>query len=188
MAARDLQSVMDRDLRQQLTSGELAPGTGVGLAIGVLKHGERRVFTYGAAKPDSLFEIGSISKTFTGLILARMVAEGKVRLDEPVRELLPAGTVAKPAGEEITLLDLATHHSGLPPMPDNFPPADLGQPFRRLRTGTALCLPENPRGGKTGGDYLPLQQSWSWTPGSGSGGSGREKLYRSPATRRSRDL
>ncbi len=129
VAARDLQSVMDRDLRQQLTSGELAPGTGLGLAIGVLKHGERRVFTYGAAKPDSLFEIGSISKTFTGLILARMVAEGKVRLDEPVRELLPAGTVAKPAGEEITLLDLATHHSGLPPMPDNFPPADWDNPF-----------------------------------------------------------
>ena len=41
-------SVMDRDLRQQLTSGELAPGTGAGLAIGVWKHGERRVFTYGA--------------------------------------------------------------------------------------------------------------------------------------------
>ena len=51
----------------------------------------------GLAKPDSLFEIGSISKTFTGLMLARMVREGKVRLDEPVRELLPAGTVKKPA-------------------------------------------------------------------------------------------
>ncbi|MBV9772264.1 MAG: beta-lactamase family protein [Bryobacterales bacterium] len=129
VAARDLQSVMNHDLRQQLTTGELAPGTGAGLAIGVLKHGERRVFTYGAAKPDSLFEIGSISKTFTGLILARMIVEGEVRLDEPLRELLPAGTVAKPAGDEITLLDLATHHSGLPPMPGNFHPADPSDPF-----------------------------------------------------------
>ena len=129
VAARDIEAVMDRDLRQQLTTGELAPGTGVGLAIGVWKHGERRVFTYGTAKPDSLFEIGSISKTFTGLMLARMVAKGKVRLDEPVRELLPAGTVAKPAGEEITLLDLATHHSGLPRMPDNFHPADWDNPY-----------------------------------------------------------
>ena len=129
VAARDMQAVMDRDLRQQLTSGELAPGTGAGLAIGVLKHGERRVFTYGAARPDSLFEIGSISKTFTGLILARMVAQGKVRLDDPVRELLPAGTVAKPAGEEITLLDLATHHSGLPPLPSNIRPADRDNPY-----------------------------------------------------------
>ena len=129
VAARDLQSVMDRDLKQQLTSGKLAPGTGAGLAIGVWKRGERRVFTYGTAKPDSLFEIGSISKTFTGLMLARMVAEGKVRLDEPVRELLPPGTVAKPPGPEITLLDLATHHSGLPGMPDNMHPADRSNPY-----------------------------------------------------------
>ena len=129
VAARDLESVMNRDLKQQLTSGELAPGTGAGLAIGVWKRGERRVFTYGTAKPDSLFEIGSISKTFTGLILARMVADGKVRLDEPVRELLPRGTVAKPPGPEITLLDLATHHSGLPGMPDNLHPADRDNPY-----------------------------------------------------------
>jgi CubicO group peptidase (beta-lactamase class C family) len=134
LAARDLQAAMDRDLTQALTTGELAPGTGAGLAIGVFKHGERRVFAYGAAKPDSLFEIGSISKTFTGLMLARMVVEGKVRLDDPVRELLPAGTVDKPAGltdkdQEITLLDLATHHSGLPPMPGNFHPADRSNPY-----------------------------------------------------------
>jgi CubicO group peptidase (beta-lactamase class C family) len=119
VAARDLQAVMDRDLQQALTTGELAPQTGLGLAIGVRKKGERRVFTYGAAKPDSIFEIGSISKTFTGLMLAQMVVQGKVRFDEPVRELLPAGTVTKPTDSEITLLDLATHHSGLPPMPDN---------------------------------------------------------------------
>src|SRR6185295_15616339 len=128
VAARDLQTMMDRDLKQALTSGDLAPGTGAGLAIGVWKNGERRVFTYGAAKPDSLFEIGSVSKTFTGLMLAQMVAQSEVRLDEPVRELLPAGTVQKPAGtpdkdSEITLLDLAMHRSGLPPMPDNFGPA-----------------------------------------------------------------
>jgi hypothetical protein len=80
---------------------------------------ERRVFAYGTARPESIYQIASISKTFTGLILAQMVVQGKVRLDEPVRELLPAGTVRKPGGREITLLDLATHRSGLPPMPDN---------------------------------------------------------------------
>ena len=53
-------------------------------------------------------------------MLAQMVVQEKVRLDEPVREMLPAGTVTKPTNSEITLLDLATHHSGLPPMPDNF--------------------------------------------------------------------
>jgi CubicO group peptidase (beta-lactamase class C family) len=124
VAARDVQAMMDRDLRQALTTGALAPGTGTGLAIGVWKNGERRVFTYGTAKPDSLFELGSISKTFTGLMLAQMVVQGKVRLDEPVRELLPPGTVTKPTHSEITLLDLATHHSGLPFMPDNLDRAD----------------------------------------------------------------
>src|SRR5215475_8967409 len=124
VAARDLQSVMDRDLQQALTTGELAPATGIGMAIGVWKQGERRVLTYGAAKPDSIFEIGSITKTFTGLMLAQMVVQKKVRLNEPVRELLPPGTVTKPTDSEITLLDLATHHSGLPPMPDNINLAD----------------------------------------------------------------
>lgn len=95
----------------------MAPGSGI--AIGVWQHGVRRVFTYGAAKPDSLFQIGSITKTFTGLELMLMVAQGKVRLNEPVRELLPSGTVRKPARREITLLDLATHQSGLLAMPTN---------------------------------------------------------------------
>ena len=91
----------------------------VGIVVGVVKHGDRRVSAYGTARPDSIYQIGSISKTFTGLLLAQMVVEGKVSLEEPVRELLPAGTVPKPAGREITLLDLAVHHSGLPGMPDN---------------------------------------------------------------------
>jgi len=129
VAAADLQSVLDRDLAGALKSGELAPGTGGGVSIAVVDHGVRRVFSYGAAKPDSIFEIGSITKTFTGLVLSQMVEQGKVKFDEPVRELLPPGTVAKPDGAEITLLDLATQHSGLPRMPDNFKPADPSNPY-----------------------------------------------------------
>ena len=93
----------------------------------------KRVFTYGVAKPGSLFEIGSITKTFTGLILAQMVQEQKVTLNEPVRELLPPGTVSKPEGSEITLLDLITQHSGLPRMPDNFHPANPENPYADYR-------------------------------------------------------
>jgi CubicO group peptidase (beta-lactamase class C family) len=99
----------------------------------VVEHGVTRIFSYGAAKPDSIYEIGSITKTFTGLVLSQMVEQGEVRLDEPVRELLPAGTVGKPDGSEITLLDLATHHSGLPRMPDNVHPADPANPFADYR-------------------------------------------------------
>jgi serine-type D-Ala-D-Ala carboxypeptidase/endopeptidase len=129
VSAAELQSVLDRDLAKSLAGGELAPSTGIGVSIGVVEHGVRSVFSYGAAKPDSIFEIGSMTKTFTGLILAQMIEQGKVKLDEPVRELLPPGTVSKPSGPEITLADIATQHSGLPRLPDNMDPADLKNPY-----------------------------------------------------------
>ena len=129
ISATDLQSVLDKDLAEALKSGELAPATHAGVAIGVYEHGVTSVYTYGTAKPDSIFEIGSITKTFTGLILSQMVEQGKVKFDEPVRELLPPGTAAKPAGAEITLLDLVTQHSGLPRMPDNMHPTDPANPY-----------------------------------------------------------
>ncbi len=127
--ADDLQAVLDRDLAAALKTGELAPSTGAGVSIAVVDHKVRRVFSYGVARPDSIFEIGSITKTFTGLILSQMVEQGKVKFDDPVRDLLPPGTVQKPAGPEITLLDLATQHSGLPRMPDNFKPVHGENPY-----------------------------------------------------------
>jgi CubicO group peptidase (beta-lactamase class C family) len=130
VALADLKAVLDRDLAAAIESGVLAPTTNVGITIGVVHHGERRIITYGTAKPDSVFEIGSVTKTFTGLILAQMAAQGTVSLNDPVRELLPPGTVARPSsGREITLLDLSDQHSGLPRMPDNFHPADRANPY-----------------------------------------------------------
>jgi D-alanyl-D-alanine-carboxypeptidase/D-alanyl-D-alanine-endopeptidase len=126
----DLRAVLDSDLAIALKSGPLAPEKHGGVTIGLVQHGVVRVFSYGTAKPDSVFEIGSITKTFTGLILAQMVEQGKVKLDDPVRELLPPDTVAKPAsGSEITLIDISDQHAGLPRMPDNFHPADNNNPY-----------------------------------------------------------
>ena len=128
-----LKNILDRDLSTALKDGALAPATGGGVVIGVTQHGTRRILVYGPVKEDSIFEIGSISKTFTGLILAQMVAQHKIKLDDPVRDLLPSGTVAKPDGAEITLLDLVTQHSGLPRMPENFHPADPQNPYADYR-------------------------------------------------------
>ncbi len=100
-----------------------------GVVVGVLDHGQREVMAFGTAKADSIFEIGSVTKTFTGLALAQMVEQKKVTLDEPVRELLPAGWVTKPSGEEISLLDLVTHHSGLPRLPSNMKPVNMADPY-----------------------------------------------------------
>jgi serine-type D-Ala-D-Ala carboxypeptidase/endopeptidase len=130
LALTDLKPILDRDLAATLKEGALAPATNAGVTIGVIQRGERRIFTYGTAKEDSVFEIGSITKTFTALILSQMVEQGAVQLDEPVRELLPPGTVTKPVtGAEITLLDLSDQHSGLPVIPDNFHPAHPENPY-----------------------------------------------------------
>ena len=72
----------------------------------------------------------SVTKTFTGLALAQLAAQGKVRLDQPVRPLLfPDNLPAAPISEEITLLDLITHRSGLPSVPGNLVLTDPGNPF-----------------------------------------------------------
>jgi CubicO group peptidase (beta-lactamase class C family) len=71
---------------------------------------------------DTVFEIGSITKVFTALLLAEMVTRGEIGLDDPVAKYLP-GNVKMPArdGKQISFLDLATYRSGLPRLPDGIP-------------------------------------------------------------------
>lgn len=69
---------------------------------------------------DSVFGIGSITKTFTGTILAKLVYDGKVNPDEPIKNILPVRlNQSSLNGQEITLVHLANHTSGLPFEPDN---------------------------------------------------------------------
>lgn len=80
--------------------------------------------------PDTLFEIGSVTKTFTSLLLADMALRGEVKLDDPIVQYLPAGVTAPSRkGRAITFLDLATQTSGLPRMPSNIKPADPTDPY-----------------------------------------------------------
>ena len=69
---------------------------------------------------DTRFEIGSITKVFTALILADMANKGEVSLDDPASKYLPAGhKMPERGGRQITLRDLSAPRSGLPRMPDN---------------------------------------------------------------------
>lgn len=102
------------------------------VAVGVIDANGRAVYGYGKNSTDgkTVFEIGSISKVFTASLLAEMVQRGEVKLNQPVRELLPAG-VKVPAkdGMEITLVHLSDQTSGLPRLPTDLDPADITNPY-----------------------------------------------------------
>src|SRR3954447_3221708 len=70
------------------------------------------------AAQKALFEIGSISKVFTGILLADAVSEGKLGLGDALAQRLPV-KFADPATGAVTLKQLATHTSCLPRLPDN---------------------------------------------------------------------
>lgn len=103
-----------------------------GIVLGVLDEKGRRVIAHGKSGTDrrldgsTVFEIGSISKTFTGLLLADMIERGEVKPDDPLSKYMPEGTkVPSRNGREITLLSLSHHTSGLPSWPDNVDVAAL---------------------------------------------------------------
>lgn len=105
------------------------------MAIAVGTVSETRIQTTvrgGTSQPASAatrFEIGSLTKLFTDLLLADMVVRGEVKLSDPVRNLLPTGVLADGGNRPITLADLATHYSGLPRLPANLAPADPTDPY-----------------------------------------------------------
>lgn len=113
-------------------------GQAVGLVVGLLEDGKTRIVTAGRSDgPDgrpldgaTVFEIGSVTKAFTGVLLAEMVGRGEVRLDQPVADLLPRTLRVPALGDTpITLLDLATHRSGLPRLPSNLTRKDMANPY-----------------------------------------------------------
>jgi serine-type D-Ala-D-Ala carboxypeptidase/endopeptidase len=132
----------DDDLRHMLRY-LVEDGEAPGVVLGVLDpDGSTRVVAYGSSGPEgrsvgprSVFEIGSITKTFTATLLADMVLRGEVALDDPASRYLP-DHVAMPSfeGREITLLDLALHRSALPTTP-----TDLGNIGRR-NTGVSYTV------------------------------------------------
>ncbi len=123
----------DAEIRDILTDRIDIQGRGLGMVVGVVATGGRRLICqglrdYGDPRPvdgDTVFEIGSITKVFTSLLLADMVERGEVALTDPLAHYLPAGVkVPERNGRKITLIDLATHTSGLPSRPSDFPPLD----------------------------------------------------------------
>lgn len=103
------------------------PDDGIGIVVGIVgPRGRKTIVSYGhfnqgdprAVSGGTIFEIGSITKIFTALLLADFVKKHEVNLLDPASEYLSADLkLPERGGKSITLLDLATHTSGLPFMP-----------------------------------------------------------------------
>lgn len=102
---------------------------GVGVVVGLIDSDGTTVVAAGGRSSapdhrpldgDTVFQIGSVTKGITSLLLADMVVRGEVGLDDPAERYLPDGVTIPRKGRPITLRDLADHVSGLPLMPTNF--------------------------------------------------------------------
>jgi len=131
----------DSDVRA-IIKPRVDTGRYAGIAVGLVsRDGKQQVTAYGpraGVTPfdgNTVFEIGSITKTFTAAILADMVAKREVALDDPVVKHLPTGTrVPTYDNKQITLLDLATQTSGLPRLPGNMVITNPGNPYAGYTT------------------------------------------------------
>jgi len=123
---------------RSIIANRVETGRAVGIVTGVIDEKGRQVVASGKVSPDgaqqpdgdTVYEIGSVTKVFTSLILADMIEKGEMKPDDPVAKFLPA-TVKVPSrnGRPITLLDLSMQVSGLPRLPDNLKPADPANPY-----------------------------------------------------------
>ncbi len=137
IAPASAQALPDDARMLDLIKARVDEGAAKGIVLGVIDKGKRRVVAYGdpgpGAKPlgpDTVFEIGSVTKVFTGILLADMDARGEVKMTAPAQAYAPAGlTFPKRNGKEITLELLASQRSGLPRLPANMKPANQANPY-----------------------------------------------------------
>ena len=122
----------EKILRKQL----IESGQAVGVAVALVDISGIRLVSVGNASKniplseENLFEIASLTKTFTGILLALAQEKGEIKLEEPVEKFLPNGlTLRDKNNEAIRLVDLATHRSGLPRLASNLQPLDVKNPY-----------------------------------------------------------
>jgi CubicO group peptidase (beta-lactamase class C family) len=111
------------DKVNQVAHDMLCDAGGGALVIGIIDGNQRQIYTFGETAQGNgqktttktLFEIGSITKTFTGTLLADLVKQNLVEYNNPLQMYVPNGTSVPGANaNKITLIELATHTSGLP--------------------------------------------------------------------------
>lgn len=113
-------------------------GTNTAIVVGIIDASGTKYYSFGVkslktkepVSENTVFEIGSISKTFTGILLADRVIKGESKLDDPLQKYLPKGVTAPTRnGESIKLFHLSNHTSALPRLPGNLNPANPANPY-----------------------------------------------------------
>jgi len=136
--------ISDAEIHQILADRIDQKQQSVGIVVGVIEDRGERIVAQGALNqgdPRKLsgtttFEIGGLSSLFTSLLLADMVNRGEVALNDPVARYLPASVKLPSQGSQlITLVDLATHTSGLPLLPANFQAKNPANPYADYTEG-----------------------------------------------------
>ncbi|MEP7300726.1 MAG: serine hydrolase [Caldimonas sp.] len=134
LAVPDLARALAAEPTAALLKARLAQ-QGVGLVAVQVENRSVAIVAQGQAgnglplRDDALLEIGSITKTFTALLLADAVVRRRLALDDPIESALPGVRLRDPAGAPIRWLDVATHRSGLPRLPVNLVPKDPADPY-----------------------------------------------------------
>lgn len=127
----------DRQFVQHVDE-RIESGDYVGMIVGLIDGENTYVQAFGTKSKESnsppdeqtIFEISSVAKTFAATLLAQSVTDGAVKLGDPAnRYLEPDAHLSTYDGNDITLLDLAAHQSGLPYLPENLPPGDPPNPY-----------------------------------------------------------
>ncbi|NPD46648.1 MULTISPECIES: serine hydrolase [unclassified Lentimicrobium] len=112
-------------------------GVNPSIVIAIIDSSSIQYFNFGKTAEDgkdvdenTIYEIGSISKVFTALILAQQVQNGELKLEDEINKFLPYDIAVPVMGDkDITFGNLTDHTSGLPRMPSNFKPANPNNPF-----------------------------------------------------------
>lgn len=116
-----MSSLLEDQVRR--SANELGARSRGSIVVGAVRGDQSAVH---GADPSTLFEIGSVTKTFTALALAQLAVEGAIRMEQPLRDLLPRDiTAPERGGEVIRLSHLACHTSGLPRLPKGLLPRGL---------------------------------------------------------------
>lgn len=120
---------------EKAAQDRIAAGTYRTLVFAVVDGNFSEVRTFGALddgkRPDgdTVYEIGSITKTFTATLLAEAVQAGRFTLDTPLERVLPGFRIPARSGRQITLGEIGTQHSALPRLPANLQPKDSANPY-----------------------------------------------------------